>query len=154
MVGAYDELMSKHEELFKYLVYENTLMRNKSVESGPESTQLQRFISRQTSRQMSIHSNHSNPFGSADEEKFLQDNLEFVQSKLTVNKEQVLKPADDDDEDDDQYIEKRFKGSNSFKLYIMYLTSGFGFIGFLLFFFFFVVSQFLLTYTDYSLANW
>lgn len=155
MIGPYDELMTKHEELFKYLVYENNFVRSKSIESGAESTAQRKPRSRHTSRQLS---NQSGQFGSLEEEKFLQDQFEFAQSKHSIHEQldkiSDKKEPDDEEEDDDLYAEKRFKGSNSFKMYILYLKTGYGYFGFTLFFVLFIVSQFLQTYTEYLLATW
>lgn len=157
MIGPYDELMTKHEALFKYLVYENNFMRSKSAESGSDGPSQRKPRSRHTSRQLSTHSHNSSQFGSLEEEKFLQDQLDIVQSKQSINQQLDKKSQDgpdDEEEDDDIYAEKRFKGSNSFRMYILYLKTGYGYFGFVVFFVLFTASQFLQTYTEYLLATW
>ena len=158
MIGPYDELMTKHEELFKYLVYENSFMKSKSIESGADNLS-HRF--RQISRQFSSKSRDSSQNnGDSDQERFLQEQLDLVQSKQSIFTEQMEKKIDavegdrNEENDDDQYAEKRFKGSNSFKMYLLYLRTGYGRIGFVLFFALFSISQFLQTYTEYRLATW
>ena len=132
MIGTYNQLINKYEDLFRQLISSDNHGAKQEVE----------VYSRQSSalysKQSSVYSANSMPFE--------HEHLLMTLSSNALKDDPMI-------DETELYAEKRLQGTVGFKLYLSYFLNGFGLAGLVTVFILFTMAQFSWTFTNYWLSK-